>query len=91
MVRHIFLPRVANGGGPEAPVISTSGSLPTEENSACSSAGWHSSAGAAVSFPGSPSGREAGDKYYKTLACIKSELCHNPTCVVRKTEETTQN
>ena len=41
-VRHVFLPRTADGGGPEAPMISTSGSLPTEEseeNSASSSAG----------------------------------------------------
>ena len=61
--RRVFLPRAADGGGPEAPVISTSGSLPTEEskeNSASSSLGWRSSAGAAASFPGSPSGRGAG-------------------------------
>jgi hypothetical protein len=31
MARHIFLLREADGGGPEAPVISTFGSLTTEE------------------------------------------------------------
>ena len=64
MVWRVFLHRAANSGSPEAPVISTSGSLPTEEseeNSASSSAGWRSSAGAASSFPVSPSGRGAGD------------------------------
>ena len=64
MVWHVFLLRVVGGSGPEAPVISTSGSLPTEEseeNSVSSSAGWCSSARAAASFPRSPSGRGAGD------------------------------
>ena len=88
--RRFFLLRVADGGGPEAPVISTSGSLPTEEseeNSASSSAGWRISAGAAASFPGSPSSRGAGDQYSKTLAYRRSELCHNPTGAVGKTEQ----
>ena len=42
MAWRVFLFRAADGGGPEAPVISTSGSLPMEEsevNSASSSAG----------------------------------------------------
>ena len=97
-VRRIFLLRAADGGGPEAPVISTSGSLPmeeSEENLASSSASWCSSAGAAASFPGSPSSRGAGDQYSKTLAYRRSELCHNPTGALIKieqnTEETTQN
>ena len=87
MARRDFLLRAADGGSPEAPVISTSGSLPTEEseeNSASSSASWRSSAGAAASFPGSPSGREAGDKYSKTLACRRTELLYNPTGALRK-------
>ena len=66
MAQHVFLLRAVDGGSLEAPVISTSGSLPTEEleeNSASSSAGWRSSVGAAASFPGSPSGRGAGDQY----------------------------
>ena len=68
----VFLLGAADDGGHEAPVISTSDSLPTEEseeNSTSSSASWHSSVGAAASFPGSPSGRGAGDQYSKTLAC----------------------
>ena len=88
--RCVFLLGAADDGGPEAPVISTSDSLPTEdseENSISSSAGWRSSAGAAASFPGSPSGREAGDKYSKTLACKGSKLCHNPTGAVEKIEQ----
>ena len=63
-VRCVFLPRAADSGGPEVLMISTSGSLPTEEseeNSASSSAGWRSSAGVAASFLGSPSGRGARD------------------------------
>ena len=87
MVLRVFLFRAADCGGPEAPVISTSGSLPTEEseeNSASSSAGWRSSAGAAASFPGSPSGRGAGDQYSKILACSGAELLYNPTGALRK-------
>ena len=90
MTRRVFLPRVTDGGGPEAPVISTSGSLPTEEseeNSASSSAGWRSSAGVAASFPGSPSGRGAGDQYSKTSAYKRDELLYNPTGALRKTEQ----
>jgi hypothetical protein len=71
-------------------VISTSGSLPTEEseeNSASSSAGWRISAGAAASFPGSPSGRGAGDQYSKTLACRGSELSYNPMGALGKIEK----
>ena len=91
--RRIFLLGAAEVGGPEAPMISTSDSLPMEEleeNSVSSSAGWCSSTGAAVSLPGSPSGRGAGDQYSKTLACKESELYHNPTGAVGKTEETTR-
>ena len=88
--RHVFLLKAADGGGLEAPVISTSDSLPmeeSEENSASSSAGWRSSAGAAASFLGSPSGRRAGDQYSKTLACRRSKLCYNPMGAVRKIEK----
>ena len=46
MARRVFLLRAADGGGPEAAVISTSGSLPM---------------GAAASLPGSPLGRGVGD------------------------------
>ena len=87
-VNPAFLLGAADDGSPEAPVMSTSDSLPTEEleeNSASSSAGWCSSAGAVVSFPGSPSGRGAGDQYSKTLAYRRSELCHNPRGAVGKT------
>jgi len=90
MARHVFLFRAAEVGGPEVPVISTFDSLPTEEseeNSLSSSAGWHSSAGMAVSLLGSPSGRGAGDQYTKTLAYRKSELYHNPTGAVGKTKQ----
>ena len=90
MAWHIFLLGEAEVGGPEAPVISTSDSLPMEEleeNSVSSSAGWRSSTGAAVSLPGSPSGRGAGDQYSKTLACKGSELRYNPTGVLGKTEQ----
>ena len=90
----IFLFRAAAVGGLEVLVISTSDSLPTEEseeNSISSSAGLCSSAGAADSLSGSPSGTGAGDQYSKTLACSKYELCHNPTGAVgkqKKIEET---
>ena len=96
--RHVFLLGAADDGGPEAPVISTSDSLPleeSEENSTSSSTGWRSSAGAVASLPGSPSGRGQGDQYSKTLAYRRSELCHNPTGALIKieqnTEETTRN
>ena len=88
--RRVFLPRAADGGGPEAPVIYTSGSLPTEEseeNLASSSADWRSSAGAAASFPGSPSGRGAGDQYSKTLAYKRAELLYIPMGALVKTEQ----
>ena len=88
--QRVFLLGAADDSGPEAPVISTSDSLPTEEseeNSISSSAGWRSSAGAAASFPGSPSCRGAGDQYSRTLACKGSELCYNPTGALRKTEQ----
>ena len=87
--RSVFLLEAAKDSGPEAPVISTSDSLPMEEsveNSISSSAGWRSSAGAAASFPGYPSGRGAGDQYSKTLACRRSELCYNPMGALGKTE-----
>ena len=87
---HVFVLKAADGGGPEAPVISTSGSLPTEENSASSSAGWRSSAGAVASFPGSPSSRGARDQYSKTLACKIFELYYIQMGVVGKIEETTR-
>ena len=76
MARRVFLLGAATVGGPEAPVISTSDSLPTEESeeNSISSAGWRSSAGAAASLPGSPSGRGAGDQYSKTLAYRSSDL-----------------
>jgi hypothetical protein len=89
-VQCVFLPRAADGGGPEAPVISTSSSLPTEEseeNSASSSASYCSSAGAAASFLGSPSGRGAGDQYSKTLACKRAGLLYIPTGALGKTEQ----
>ena len=91
--RCVFLLGAADDGGPEALVISTSNSLPTEESeeNSISSAGWRSSAGAAASLPGSPSGRGVGDQYSKTLACKGSELCYNPTGALGKIEETTQN
>ena len=79
MARRVFLLRAADGGGPESPVISTSGSLPmeeSEENSASSTAGWRNSTVAAASYTGSPSGRGAGDQYSKALACNGSELCY---------------
>jgi len=79
-VRHVFLLGAADDGGPEALVISTSDSLPTEEseeNTTSSSAGWRSSAGAAASLPVCLSGRGAGDQYSITLAFRRSELCHN--------------
>ena len=90
MARCVFLLGAADDGGPEAPVISTSDSLPLEEsedNSTSSSTGWRSSAGAVASLPGSPSGRGQGDQYSKTLAYRRSELCYNPTGAVRKTEQ----
>ena len=90
MARHVFLLGAADDGGPEALVISTSDSLPTEEseeNSTSSFADWCSSAGAAASLPGSPSGRGVGDQYSKTLACKGSELCYNPTGALGKTEQ----
>ena len=77
MVWRVFLLGAADDGDLEAPVISTSDSLPTEEseeNSISSSAGWRSSVGAAASLPGSPSGRGAGDQYSKTLAYRSSDL-----------------
>ena len=87
-VRRVFLLEAAEDGGPEAPVISTSDSLPTEEseNSISSSTDWRSSAGAGASLPGSPSGRGAGDQYSKTLACKESELSPSGRA---KAEETT--
>ena len=90
MARRDFLLRAADGSGLEAPVTSTSGSLPmeeSEENSASSSAGWRSSAGAAASFRGSLSGGGAGDQYSKTLAYRRSELCYNPTGTLGKIEQ----
>jgi len=90
MARHVFLFGVAEDGGPEVPVISTSDSLPTEEseeNSLSSSAGWRSSAGMAVSLLGSPSGRGTGDQYTKILAYRKSKLYHNPTGAIGKTKQ----
>ena len=87
-VRRVFLLRAADGGGPEAPVISTSGSLPTEEseeNSAFSSASSQSLAGEAAFFSGSPSGRGVGDQYSKTLAYKSTELLYNPMGALGKT------
>jgi hypothetical protein len=50
-VRRVFLLGVADDGGPEAPVISTSDSLPTEEsdeNSFSSSVGWQLGGGGGI-------------------------------------------
>ena len=61
---HVFLFGAAEGGGPEVLVISTSDLLPMEEleeNSISSSASLRSSAGAATSLPGSPTGRGVGE------------------------------
>ena len=93
-VRCVFILGAAAVGGPEAPVISASDSLTTEEsgeNSMSSSAGWCSSAGVAISLPGSPLGRGARDQNSKTLACRRSELHHNPTGAVGKTEKSRGN
>ena len=90
MVRRVFLLGAAEVGGLKAPVIFTSDSLPTEEsedNSISSSIGWRNSAGTAVSLPGSPSGRGAGDQYSKTLTYRRPELLYNPTGVLRKIEQ----
>ena len=88
--RRVFLLGLVAVGGPEAPVISTSDSLLTEEseeNSSLSFAGFRSSASSAVSLLGPPSGRRVGDQNSRTLAYRNFELCHNPTGAVGKTEQ----
>ena len=89
MARCVFLLGAADDGGPEAPVISTSNSLPTEEseeNSISSSAGWQLSGGGGI-FARVPLRQRSEGPIRQDLGLQKSELFHNPTGAVKKTEQ----
>ena len=78
--RCVFLLGATDDGGPEAPVISTSDSLPTEEseeNSISSSAGWQLDGGGGI-FARVPLRQRSGGPILQDLGLQKSELFHNP-------------